>query len=315
MTAAIDAFYAFAPPERFAIDDGTIAVRSFGSGPAVVFVHGFPVHGATWRWLLPDLAARFRCLVVDLPGLGDGGWTRATDFTFTGQARRLARLAERLGLERFGIVAHDTGGTVARHTALLTPERVDRIALINTEIPGHRPPWIPLYQRTALLPGAAASFRLLLRSRRFLRSGMGFREFYSDRRLLDEPERLGPYLAPLLASQERMEGMPPLPRGARVGGRRRARAPPRRAEDAGAPPLGRGCHGTFPADLAEPMARQLGGPARFVRIPRASLMPHEERPDAVLEHLLSFLAGASDATRCRALTAALLRGPNPRRVR
>ena len=143
-------------PERFAIDDGTIAVRSFGSGPAVVFVHGFPVHGATWRWLLPDLAARFRCLVVDLPGLGDGGWTRATDFTFTGQARRLARLAERLGLERFGIVAHDTGGTVARHAALLTPERVDRIALINTEIPGHRPPWIPLYQRTALLPGAAA---------------------------------------------------------------------------------------------------------------------------------------------------------------
>jgi pimeloyl-ACP methyl ester carboxylesterase len=49
---------------------------------------------------------------------------------------------------------------------------------------------------------------------------------------------------------------------------------------------------TFPVERGEPMAKQLGGPARFVRIPRASLMPHEERPGLVLEHLLPFLAGA-----------------------
>ena len=37
------------------------------------------------------------------------------------------------------------------------------------------------------------------------------------------------------------------------------------------------------------MATQLGGPTRFVRIPHASLMPHEERPEAVLAALLPFL--------------------------
>ena len=37
------------------------------------------------------------------------------------------------------------------------------------------------------------------------------------------------------------------------------------------------------------MRSQLGGPTSFVRIPHASLMPHEERPDVVLASLLPFL--------------------------
>ena len=293
--ASVDSFYAAAPLLRLAVDDATLAVRSFGSGRPVVFVHGFPVHGATWRWLLPDLAARFRCVVVDLPGLGDSAWTPATAFTFTAQARRLVRLAERLGLERFALVAQDTGATVARLATLMTPDRVDRIALLNTEIPGHRPPWIPLYQRLALLPGSAATFGLLLRSRLFLRSGMGFREFYTDRRLLDEPGRLGPYLTPVLASPERMAGLLRYLAGPEWDA---VDALAQRHAEIRAPALllwGEDDR-TFPVELAEPMARQLGGPARFVRIPNASLMPHEERPDVVLEYLLPFLAEASDAT-------------------
>src|SRR5512138_1258684 len=94
--AAIDpaSFYASAPVERVAIDDAVIAVRRFGrgNGPAIVLVHGFPVHGATWRYLLPTLAERHACFVLDLPGLGDSDWTATTDFSFTGQARRLSPL-------------------------------------------------------------------------------------------------------------------------------------------------------------------------------------------------------------------------------
>jgi hypothetical protein len=41
------------------------------------------------------------------------------------------------------------------------------------------------------------------------------------------------------------------------------------------------------------MTRQFGGPTRFIRIPRASLMAHEERPDAVLAELVPFLAAAA----------------------
>jgi len=285
-----ESLYAAARMERHELDDATLAVRCFGSGPALLFVPGFPVHGYTWRKLLLTLVERFRCIVVDLPGLGDSEWTPATDFSFGGHARRLQRLAERLGLERFGLVAHDTGATVARVLALLAPERVGRLAIINTEIPGHRPPWIPLYQRLSRVPGSAAGFRVLLRSRAFLRSGMGFREFYTDRGLLDEPGRLGPYLEPLIASAHRMEGMLRYLRGPEwdvVDGLRQRHA------DLKMPVLllwGENDR-TFPVEFGERMAPQFGGPTRFVRIARASLMPHEERPDAVLAELLPFLLG------------------------
>jgi pimeloyl-ACP methyl ester carboxylesterase len=49
---------------------------------------------------------------------------------------------------------------------------------------------------------------------------------------------------------------------------------------------------TFPVDRAEAMRAQFGGPTTFVRIPHAALMPHEERPDAVLASLLPFLEAA-----------------------
>ena len=182
-------------------------MRRFGSGPALVLIHGFPVHGYTWRALLPELAERHTCFVLDLPGLGDSDWNDATDFSFTGQARRLSPLLRKLGIDRFALLAHDTGATVARLLALAEPARVARLAIINTEIPGHRPPWIPLYQKLTRVPGAGAVFHVLLQQQWFVRSGMGFREFYSDRRLFDDPARLAPYLDPVLASPQRMRGM------------------------------------------------------------------------------------------------------------
>ena len=289
MTSA-GSLYESAPVARHEVGDATLAVRCFGSGPPLLLVHGFPVHGYTWRRLLPALSERFRCVVVDLPGLGDSDWSAATAFTFEAHALRLQKLAVRLDLQRFALAAHDTGATVARHLALAAPDRVERLAIINTEIPGHRPPWIPLYQRLARAPRSAAVFRLLLRSRSFLRSSMGFREFYSDRRRLDEPDALDPYVRPLLASTRRMEGMFRFLQGADWEA-----VDVLRERHAGIKMPALLLWGeddrTFPVELAERMAPQFGGRARFVRIPRTSLMPHEERPDAVLADLLPFLLG------------------------
>ena len=289
-----EAFYAAAEMRLHVVDDASIAVRTFGRGPALLLVHGFPVHGYTWRKLLPTLAARFTCFVIDLPGLGASEWTPATDFTFTAQARRLGGLTKQLGLEAHGLIAHDTGATVARLLALAQPSRVTSLALINTEIPGHRPPWIRFHQRMSALPGAGATFRLLLGLGWFARSSMALGEFYSDRALFHEPGRLEPYLDPIVASPARMDGMLRYLRGiewpvvdALREGHRRIEAPTLLlwGED----------DKTFPADVAEPMARQFSPPAAFVRIQRASLMPHEERPEAVLAHLLPFLDASQRA--------------------
>ena len=96
ITMTPESLFATASLERHDVADATLAVRRFGSGPALVLIHGFPVHGYTWRALLPALAEHHTCFVLDLPGLGDSGWTDATDFSFTGQARRVAALLPRL---------------------------------------------------------------------------------------------------------------------------------------------------------------------------------------------------------------------------
>jgi pimeloyl-ACP methyl ester carboxylesterase len=115
--------------------------------------------------------------------------------------------------------------------------------------------------------------------------------FYSDRRLFDDPTRLAPYLDPVLASKERMWGMLGYLRGIEWNvvddlrtGHARIQAPVLLlwGED----------DVTFPVALGERMASQFGGPASFVRIARASLMPHEERPEAVLASLIPFLEGS-----------------------
>lgn len=128
------------------IEDATIAVRVFGQGPAIVFIHGYPVHGYTWRKLLPTLAENFTCYVIDLPGLGDSDWTGETDFTFTAQAHRLDILFQQLDLKYYALIAQDTGAPIARLVALLQAEKVSKLAVINTEVPNHRPPWIRFYQ-------------------------------------------------------------------------------------------------------------------------------------------------------------------------
>ena len=49
---------------------GDIAYRRVGTGPDVLFVHGWPVSGATFRTLLPHLADHVTCHVLDLLGAG-----------------------------------------------------------------------------------------------------------------------------------------------------------------------------------------------------------------------------------------------------
>jgi haloalkane dehalogenase len=281
-------FYAAAPVELHEIDDATLAVRRFGSGPPVVFIHGFPTHGYTWRFLLPELAGRYTCLTVDLAGLGDSRFHAKTDFRFTAQARRVNALVARLGIERCALVAHDTGATVARMVALADPARVAGQALINTEMPGHRPPWIPFFCMTARLPGASLSFKPLLGMQWYLRSGMGFGAFYSDKRLFDDPSRLGPYVDPLLRSPERLRGMLGYLTGIEWSVVDSMRE--RHSQLAGPTLLLWGADDvTFPLGIAERMVEQFRGSARLVPIANASLMPHEEKPREVLDELHPFL--------------------------
>ncbi len=290
MTTAADgaALYLSAKVERIQTSDATLALRRFGSGPALLLVHGFPLHGCTWRKLLPELARHFTCYVPDLAGKGDSDWSAGTDFTFMGHAERLKQLVDQLELKQYSVIARDTGATVARCLALIDPARVQKLVLINTEIPGHRPPWIPLYQFLTRLPGAQLSFRLLLSSRWYRRSPMGFGGCFTDLELLDG-EFHQHTIQPLLKSPRRLEGVLRYLRGltwpvvdALAENHRKITAPVLLVWGEDDP--------TFPIALAREMVPQFRNCRGLVTIARTKLLPHEEKPEQVLSAVLPFLA-------------------------
>jgi haloalkane dehalogenase len=270
------------------VDTGTarLPCRRFGSGPPLLLVHGFPLSGFTWRHVLPELSRRHTCWVPDLPGLGDSEWTDATDFSFPGQGRTLKTLVDRLGLDRYSVLAQNTGGTFARYLALEDVGRVEKLVLVNTEIPGHRPPWIPLYQFLMRLPGALTTFDVLLRSRTFLRSAMGFGGCFVDLDLVGG-EFHEHVVAPLLRSPSRLEGLSRYLRGAQwepvdALARTHARLTMPVALLWGAEDP------TFPLALARAMLPQFPD-ARLVEIAGAKLLAHEEKPADVAREALAFL--------------------------
>jgi pimeloyl-ACP methyl ester carboxylesterase len=250
-----------------------------GSGPALLMLHGWPFSRSSYAALAERLAARFTCYLPDTPGLGETEWGDATDFSFGGQARTLRAFADAVGLPEYTLLGHDTGATIARLLAASEP-RVTRLVLLNTEIPGHRPPWIPLYRHLAALPGASASFRLLLRSRAYLRSPMGFAGCYSDASRIDDAF-VARVVQPMIDSPRRQQGMLRYLRGidwSVVDGLKdvhtRLSMPVQLIWGADDP--------TFPLARARQMLPQFPR-ANLIEVPATRLLVHEERPDAVAD--------------------------------
>ena len=74
---ATDLFRA-APHRYLDVGAGQAAYRRVGTGPDVLFVHGWPVSGATFRRLLPHLADHVTCHVIDLPSSGSSRFDDTT---------------------------------------------------------------------------------------------------------------------------------------------------------------------------------------------------------------------------------------------
>jgi pimeloyl-ACP methyl ester carboxylesterase len=99
------------------------------SAPAVVLIHGLGATSASFLPTLWDLSADFRVLAVDLPGFGESDKpVRPLHAAFF--ARWLAGFLDAVGAPRAHLVGNSMGGRVAIETALRSPDRVDRLALL-----------------------------------------------------------------------------------------------------------------------------------------------------------------------------------------
>jgi len=112
--------------------------RVLGAGPAILFVHGFPLAGRLWEPVAAGLAGRCRCIVPDLRGHGASDPTRSA--TMRDYAGDLAWLLDELDESGPVVLAGmSMGGYVAFELIRRHPERVAALALVNTRAEADTP--------------------------------------------------------------------------------------------------------------------------------------------------------------------------------
>ena len=108
-----------------------------GEGPLVVLLHGFPQSHHMWRFQIPALAeAGFRVVAPDMRGYNLSGKPEGIEHYRVGVlARDVERLILERGEERAAVVGHDWGAIVAWFAAMRSPQRVEKLGILNVPHP------------------------------------------------------------------------------------------------------------------------------------------------------------------------------------
>jgi pimeloyl-ACP methyl ester carboxylesterase len=137
-SATVRLFPAGFHAQEIKTEGATIHVRVGGKGPAVVMLHGFGDTGDMWAPLAAALAKDHTIIVPDLRGMGlssypDTGYDKKT------QAQDIARVMDRLNVQKADLVTHDIGNMVGYALAAQYPDRITRWVIIDAPLPGIGP--------------------------------------------------------------------------------------------------------------------------------------------------------------------------------
>jgi len=84
-----------------------------GNGEVLVLIHGFPTCSLDWIKIWQPLSKHYRLIAFDLLGFGRSS-KPLIKYTISRQADMIESLLHKLGVDRFALVAHDYGDTVAQ---------------------------------------------------------------------------------------------------------------------------------------------------------------------------------------------------------
>ncbi len=161
--------------------------RNPGAQKTVLLVHGYGASSGSFRPVVDALAARYRVLLIDLPGFGESD-RRAGDYSPDALADVLAQILDGKGVRRAHVIGHSWGASIVLAFARRHRERLDRLAIVSGFIYDEQ--LLPL-MRWARVPGVgealyAAIYRQAIGERLYL-------NFYDPslvtEKVVDEVER------------------------------------------------------------------------------------------------------------------------------
>jgi 3-oxoadipate enol-lactonase len=126
--------------QRIRFDD------SGGSGPPVILSHGFLMDREMFAPQVEALAGDFRVISWDERGFGETEFD-GQPFTYWDSAADCLGLLDHLGIDRAVLGGMSQGGFLSLRAALLAPERVRALVLIDTQSGTEDPERLPAYRQ------------------------------------------------------------------------------------------------------------------------------------------------------------------------
>ncbi|HVS85165.1 MAG TPA: haloalkane dehalogenase [Gaiellaceae bacterium] len=137
-----------------------------GAGEPVLLLHGEPTWSFLWRKIVPPLvAAGRRAIAPDLIGFGRSdkpaeiGW-----YSYDRHVAAVTHLVRELDLRDLTLVVHDWGGPIGLRLAVENPERIARLAILDTGIAAGQAPsetWLRFRDALRSVGGALDVGRLV----------------------------------------------------------------------------------------------------------------------------------------------------------
>ncbi len=155
-----------------------------GQGEPVVLLHGLGADNSTWRKVLPELARHFTVYALDMFGCGQSD-KPLIEYTVEAMAHYVRLFMDAVSIKQAHLIGHSLGGGIAMQTLYFSPERVQRVVLIDSGGLGRDVHWL---LRMTTLPGAHRIIGMLTDPRSRLLELLGKMEEYEVRPLNAEFE-------------------------------------------------------------------------------------------------------------------------------
>lgn len=147
----------WAPPPSQFLPIAGMDVHLRDEGPRddpepVVLLHGTGASLHTWDGWAQALQAERRVIRFDMPGFGLTGPAADGDYTIEAYVRTVVAVLDALAVERCVLAGNSLGGYVAWATAVLEPQRVARLVLVDAAGYPYEAQSVPIGFRIARTP-------------------------------------------------------------------------------------------------------------------------------------------------------------------
>jgi pimeloyl-ACP methyl ester carboxylesterase len=121
----------------YATNNGVkIHYASLGKGPLIVMIHGFPDYWYTWRDQMEGLSANYQVVAIDQRGYNLSDKPKGVEnYSIQLLVSDVAAVIKQVGRDRAIIVGHDWGGIVAWTLAMMRPDLVEKLVILNLPHP------------------------------------------------------------------------------------------------------------------------------------------------------------------------------------